>query len=88
MMFGRGGDARRPSDHLFQVVAAGAQGARRLVEDRQELGPLPAALPGAARIDASWVQMCTDAGFEDVQAVPVVNEAAVVRATKANTSSS
>lgn len=85
MMFGRGGDARDReiiSSKLTLLVRKGPGGWWRIAKNA---GRYLLRFQERPVSMAAWVQMCTDAGFEDVQGIPVVNEAAVVRATKANT---
>lgn len=85
MMFGRGGDARDRaiiSSKLTLLIRKGPGGWWRIAKNS---GRYLLRFQERPVSMASWVQMCMAAGFEDVQAVPVVNEAAVVRATKANT---
>ena len=86
MMFGRGGAARDRAiiaSKVALMLRKGPGGWWRIVKNagrfvfRVQERPIP--------MDA-WVAMLERAGFVDVTAVPVVNEAAVVRGTKPATS--
>jgi ubiquinone/menaquinone biosynthesis C-methylase UbiE len=83
MMFGRGGDQRDReiiSSKLALLVKKGPGGWWRIAKNASRyllrLQERPVSM-------SAWTRMCTDAGFAQVEAVPVVNEAAVVLGTKA-----
>lgn len=82
MMFGRGGDARDRAiilSKLRVLVRKGPAGWWRVLKNayrfllRVHERPVPM---------ASWVAMFKEAGFVDVSAIPVVNEAGVVVGTR------
>jgi ubiquinone/menaquinone biosynthesis C-methylase UbiE len=83
MMFGRGSDQRDReiiSSKIVLLVKKGPGGWWRIAKNASRyllrLQERPVSM-------AAWSRMCTDAGFASVQAIPVVNEAAVVLGTKA-----
>lgn len=82
MMFGRGGDARDREiigSKLVLMVKKGPAGWWRIAKNAGRylfrFQERPVSM-------AAWVSMFERAGLEDVTAIPVVNEAAVVRGTK------
>ncbi|MDA8296857.1 MAG: class I SAM-dependent methyltransferase [Actinomycetota bacterium] len=85
MMFGRGGDARDReiiSSKVMLLVRKGPGGWWRIAKNagryllRYQERPVSM---------SAWVAMFEDAGLVDVEATPVVNEAAVVRGRKSET---
>ncbi len=83
MMFGRGGDARDReiiASKLTLMLRKGPGGWWRIAKNSGRYLLRFQERPVSMH---AWVRMFEDAGFEDVRAVPVVNEAAVVRGTKA-----
>jgi len=81
MMFGRGGSARDRQiirSKVWVLVRKGPGGLWRVVKNAFRF--LLRLQERPVSID-SWVEMLEDAGFVDVEAEPVVAEAAVVRAT-------
>jgi ubiquinone/menaquinone biosynthesis C-methylase UbiE len=84
MMFGRGGDARDReiiSSKLRLLVKKGPGGWWRILKNASRYFLRLQERP--VSIDA-WTEMCRVAGFASVESIPVVNEAAVVCATKAS----
>jgi ubiquinone/menaquinone biosynthesis C-methylase UbiE len=82
MMFGRGGDARDRaiiSSKLTLLVKKGPGGWWRIAKNS---GRYLLRFQERPVSIAAWVGMLAAAGFSDVQPIPVVNEAAVVRGTK------
>jgi ubiquinone/menaquinone biosynthesis C-methylase UbiE len=82
MMFGRGGDARDReiiASKLSLLLRKGPGGWWRIAKNSSRYLLRFQERPVAM---AAWVAMMEKAGFTDVTAVPVVNEAAVVRGTK------
>jgi 2-polyprenyl-3-methyl-5-hydroxy-6-metoxy-1,4-benzoquinol methylase len=82
MMFGRGGDARDReiiSSKLVLLVKKGPGGWWRIAKNAGRYLFRTQERPVSI---SAWVNMLAKAGFNDVQPVPVVNEAAVVRGTK------
>lgn len=82
MMFGRGGDARDReiiSSKLALLVKKGPGGWWRIAKNS---GRYLLRFQERPVSISAWVKMLSDAGFGDVQPIPVVNEAAVVRGTK------
>jgi len=82
MMFGRGGDARDREiigSKLALLLRKGPGGWWRIVKNSGRyvlrFQERPVSL-------SAWVAMFSKAGFTEVQGLPVVNEAAVVRGTK------
>jgi len=82
MMFGRGGDARDReiiASKLSLLLRKGPGGWWRIAKNASRyllrLQERPVSM-------AAWVSMLEKAGFSEVRAEPVVNEAAVVRGTK------
>jgi ubiquinone/menaquinone biosynthesis C-methylase UbiE len=87
MMFGRGAAARDReiiSSKLALLVKKGPGGWWRIVKNASRY--LLRLQERPVSIEA-WSQMCHAAGFTSVEAIPVVNEAAVVCATKTLSSS-
>lgn len=83
MMFGRGGDARDReiiSSKLALLVKKGPGGWWRIAKNA---GRYLLRFQERPVSIAAWVSMLGAAGFQQVQPVPVVNEAAVVVGTKA-----
>jgi SAM-dependent methyltransferase len=86
MMFGRGGDARDReiiSSKLVLLVKKGPGGWWRIAKNASRYLLRFQERPVSI---GAWTTMCEVAGFGAVEAIPVVNEAAVVCATKATTS--
>ncbi len=82
MMFGRGGDARDReiiSSKLALLVRKGPGGWWRIVKNS---GRYVLRFQERPVSMSAWVAMFNKAGLVDVEAFPVVNEAAVVRGTK------
>lgn len=82
MMFGRGGDARDReiiSSKLVLMVKKGPAGWWRIAKNA---GRYLLRFQERPVSMAAWVEMFERAGLVDVAAIPVVNEAAVVRGTK------
>ncbi|MCU1494527.1 MAG: Methyltransferase type 11 [Acidimicrobiaceae bacterium] len=82
MMFGRGGDARDReiiSSKLALMLRKGPAGWWRILKNGGRFLLRFQERPVSMQ---AWVQMFEDAGLVDVEAIPVVNEAAVVRGTK------
>ena len=82
MMFGRGGDARDReiiSSKLALLIKKGPGGWWRIAKNAGRYLLRFQERPVAI---SAWVKMLNDAGFSDVQPIPVVNEAAVVCATR------
>ncbi len=82
MMFGRGGDARDReiiASKLSLLVRKGPGGWWRIAKNA---GRYLLRFQERPVSMAAWVSMFERSGFVDVRAVPVVNEAAVVRGTK------
>jgi ubiquinone/menaquinone biosynthesis C-methylase UbiE len=82
MMFGRGGDARDReiiASKLSLLVRKGPGGWWRIVKNAGRYLFRTQERPVSM---AAWVAMLEGAGFEQVKAVPVVNEAAVVLGTR------
>ena len=82
MMFGRGGDARDReiiSSKLNLLIRKGPGGWWRIVKNSgrylMRFQERPVSM-------SAWIAMFKKAGFIDVEGLPVVNEAAVVRGTK------
>jgi len=83
MMFGRGTDARDRaiiSSKLALMVRKGPAGWWRIAKNAGRFLLRFQERPVSMQ---AWVEMFTAAGLVDVVAIPVVNEAAVVRGTKA-----
>lgn len=88
MMFGRGGDARDRaiiSSKLALFIRKGPGGWWRIAKNAMRFlvrfGERPISMD-------AWTKLLTEAGFEQVRAVPVVNEAAVVCGSKPSATSS
>lgn len=84
MMFGRGGDARDReiiSSKLALMAKRGPAGWWRIAKNAGRFAFRIQERPVAI---STWVEMFEQAGFVEVEAIPVVNEAAVVRGTKAS----
>lgn len=82
MMFGRGGDARDReiiTSKLVLLAKKGPGGWWRIAKNASRYLVRTQERPVSM---AAWVRMLERAGFADVTAVEVVNEAAVVRGTK------
>jgi 2-polyprenyl-3-methyl-5-hydroxy-6-metoxy-1,4-benzoquinol methylase len=82
MMFGRGGDPRDReiiSSKLVLLLKKGPGGWWRIAKNA---GRYLLRFQERPVSISAWVNMLTAAGFNDVQPIPVVNEAAVVRGTK------
>jgi SAM-dependent methyltransferase len=82
MMFGRGGDARDREiigSKLALLVRKGPGGWWRIVKNG---GRYVLRFQERPVSMSAWTAMFTRAGLTDVEALPVVNEAAVVRGTK------
>ncbi len=82
MMFGRGGDARDReiiSSKLALLIRKGPGGWWRIVKNGGRYVLRFQERPVSMR---TWAAMFESAGLVDVEALPVVNEAAVVRGTK------
>lgn len=82
MMFGRGGDVRDReiiSSKLLLMVRKGPAGWWRIAKNA---GRFLFRFQERPVSMSAWVAMFEAAGLVDVQAIPVVNEAAVVRGTK------
>ncbi|HLN06354.1 MAG TPA: class I SAM-dependent methyltransferase, partial [Acidimicrobiales bacterium] len=82
MMFGRGGDARDREiigSKLALLVRKGPGGWWRIVKNA---GRYVLRFQERPVSMAAWAAMFAKAGLTDVQGLPVVNEAAVVRGTK------
>jgi ubiquinone/menaquinone biosynthesis C-methylase UbiE len=82
MMFGRGGDARDREiigSKLNLLLRKGPGGWWRIVKNA---GRYLIRFQERPVSMSAWAEMFNKAGFTDVQALPVVNEAAVVRGTK------
>jgi len=82
MMFGRGGDARDReiiSSKLALLLKKGPGGWWRIAKNSGRYLLRFQERPVSISV---WVGMLAAAGFSDVQPIPVVNEAAVVRGTK------
>jgi len=82
MMFGRGGDARDREvigSKLKLLLRKGPGGWWRIVKNS---GRYLLRFQERPVSMSAWVAMFEKAGFADVEAVPVVNEAAVVKGTK------
>lgn len=82
MMFGRGGDARDReiiSSKLLLMLRKGPAGWWRIAKNAGRFLLRFQERPVSMQ---AWVAMFEAAGLVDVEAVPVVNEAAVVRGTK------
>ena len=82
MMFGRGGDARDReiiSSKLMMLVKKGPGGWWRIVKNA---GRYLLRFQERPVSISAWESMLRAAGFENVQPIPVVNEAAVVFGTK------
>lgn len=82
MMFGRGGDARDReiiSSKLALLVKKGPGGWWRIAKNGGRYLLRFQERPVAI---SAWVKMLTDAGFSEIQPIPVVNEAAVVSGTR------
>jgi len=82
MMFGRGGDARDREiigSKLSLLLRKGPGGWWRIAKNA---GRYLIRFQERPVSMSSWAEMFKEAGFIDVQALPVINEAAVVRGTK------
>jgi ubiquinone/menaquinone biosynthesis C-methylase UbiE len=82
MMFGRGGDARDRGiigSKLALLLRKGPGGWWRVVKNS---GRYVIRFQERPVSMSAWVAMFTKAGLTDIEALPVVNEAAVVRGTK------
>jgi len=82
MMFGRGGEARDRAiigSKVLLLIRKGPGGWWRIAKNA---GRFLLRFQERPVSISSWEAMLTKAGFVDVQAVPVVNEAAVVRGSK------
>jgi ubiquinone/menaquinone biosynthesis C-methylase UbiE len=82
MMFGRGGDARDREiigSKLSLLVRKGPGGWWRIAKNAGRYLIRVQERPVSM---SAWVAMFKRAGFTDVEALPVVNEAAVVKGTK------
>jgi len=83
MMFGRGSDSRDReiiSSKLRLMLKKGPAGWWRIAKNAGRFVFRFQERPVSMQ---AWVTMCSDAGLTDVVALPVVNEAAVVRGSKA-----
>ena len=82
MMFGRGGDQRDReiiSSKLALLVKKGPGGWWRIAKNA---GRYLLRFQERPVSMSAWTKMCRDAGFAEVEAIPVVNEAAVVVGVK------